>query len=106
MNVVSAYLADHLKKKIYMKISESLLLNSLRALLRHVYRLIKDFYRLKQSEWVWNNIFRATLMFMKFKKFSDNNSVFINRKSEIVIALYSDNLLLFNRDLKTIKDIK
>ena len=49
MDVVSAYLAGHLKEEIYMKISESLSLNTLRALSRHVCRLIKDLYRLKQS---------------------------------------------------------
>ena len=106
MNVVSVYLADHLKEEIYMEISESLSLNSLRALSRCVYKLIKDLYKLKQSEWVWNNIFRATLTSIEFKKFSDNNSVFLNRKSEVVIALYVDNLLLFDRDLETIKDVK
>ena len=106
MNVVSAYLAGHLEEEIYMKISESLSLNTLRALPRHVCRLIKDLYELKQSGWVWNNTFRATLMSMEFKKFSDNNSVFLNRKSGVVIALYVDNLLLFGRDLGAIKDVK
>ena len=106
MDIVSAYLAGHLKEKIYMKISESLSLNTLRASSRHVCRLIKDLYKLKQSEWVWNNIFRATLTSMKFEKFSDNNSIFLNRKSEVVIALYVDNLLLFDRDLEAIKDVK
>ena len=43
---------------------------------------------------------------MKFKKFSDNNFIFLNRKSEVVIALYVDNLLLFDRNLETIKDVK
>ena len=52
MNIVSTYLVNHLKKQIYMKISEDLSLNTLRALLKHVYRLIKDLYKLKQSEWV------------------------------------------------------
>ena len=49
MNIVSAYLAGHLKEKIYMKISENLSLNSLRASSRCVCRLIKDLYELKQS---------------------------------------------------------
>ena len=49
MDVVSAYLAGHLKEEIYMKISEGLSLNTPRALSRHVCRLIKDLYELKQS---------------------------------------------------------
>ena len=43
---------------------------------------------------------------MEFKKFPDDNSIFLNRKSGVVIALYVDNLLLFDRDLGAIKDIK
>ena len=49
MDVVSAYLAGHLKEEIYMEISEGLSLNSFRASPRCVYRLIKGLYRLKQS---------------------------------------------------------
>ena len=43
---------------------------------------------------------------MEFEKFPGDNSIFLNRKSGVVIALYVDNLLLFGRDLEAIKDVK
>ena len=107
MNIVSAYLMSELRDKIYMKISEDLsYTENKNRLKRKVYWLIKSLYSLKQSERVWNNIFQITLKSFKFMKLFEDNSVFLNWISEVIIALYVDNLLIFVKKLRAVLNIK
>ena len=47
MNIVSVYLAERFKEKIYIKLSESLLYNLTKCI---IYQLIKSLYSFKQSK--------------------------------------------------------
>ena len=105
MNVVSAYLADELKDEIYMKPLKDLSYIKDR-LKRMVCCLIKSLYSLKQSERVWNNTFQVTLKSFKFMRLSEDNSVFLNWVSEVIIALYIDDLLIFVKKLRALLNIK
>ena len=107
MNIVSAYLADELKDKIYMKISEGLsYTENENKSNRKTCQLIKSLYSLKQSEKVWNNTFQITLKSLEFMKLSEDNSVFLNWISEVIITLYVDDLLIFVKELRAVLNIK
>ena len=105
MNIVSAYLADELKDKIYMKPLKGLLYIKDR-LKRMICHLIKSLYSLKQSETVWNNTFQITLKFFRFLRLFEDNSLFLNWVSEVIIALYIDDLLIFAKKLRALLNIK
>ena len=103
MDVVSAYLAGKLEEEIYMEPPEGLPYDTTK---RMACRLIKGLYGLKQSGRVWNNTFRTTLTSLGFARLTGDNSVFLNRNSGVIIALYVDDLLIFSKEITAINGVK
>ena len=105
MNVISAYLAGELKDETYMKPLKGLSYIDDRTK-RMICCLIKSLYSLKQFRRVWNNTFQITLESLEFTRLSEDNSVFLNWASEVIIALYIDDLLIFAKKLRALLNIK
>ena len=55
---------------------------------------------------MWNNIFKITIIFLNFVRLTKDNSIFLNKNSEISIALYINNLLIFLEKITAINNIK
>ena len=45
-------------------------------------------------------------MSLGYQRLSGDNSVFLNEKKGVIIALYVDDLLIFSREMKAIADVK
>ena len=43
---------------------------------------------------------------MSFIRLSEDNFVFLNKNSEVIIALYIDDLLIFSKKINAVTDIK
>ena len=45
-------------------------------------------------------------MSLDFVRLLSNNSVFLNRNSEVIIALYVNDLLIFAKELEAVLNVK
>ena len=70
-----------------------------------VCELLKSLYRLKQSANLWNKKIIKTLKFLEFEQILTDISVFIHSHS-IIVTLYIDNMLILEKNLKKVKQVK
>src|SRR5207248_1632258 len=99
MDVVSAYLAGKLREDIYMRPPEGY-----DAPEGEYCHLKKSIYGLKQAARVWNHLLTGFLEGLGFVKFHADHSVMTN--GQVIIAIYVDDLLLFEKSLKEVEGVK
>lgn len=104
MDILNAYLKGNLEKEIYMEILERLTLLS--DTKDYVLRLKKSLYRLKQSGRKWNKKISQFCNFIRHKAITSNSCIFVNHATQVVIALYKDDLLIFSKSKSAIKKVK
>ena len=90
MNVIIVFLYENVEEKIYVK----LLIKNKQS--NKICCLRKVFYNLKQSSWMWYNIFASFLKKHEFIFFNVDLSVFFNKKFIIVIYINDIFLIKFN----------
>src|SRR5579859_6769653 len=71
-----------------------------------VCRLRKSLYGLKQAPRVWNRKIRDFLKSISFDKTYSDPCIYINKTTEIIIAMWVDDLIIFGKDMASINDLK
>jgi hypothetical protein len=104
MDVVTAFLAGELEEEIYMEQPEGFKVGTEDEDL--VCRLRKSIYGLKQAPRVWNQKIRRFLKSIGFEQTYSDPCVYINKTTEIILAMWVDDLIIFGKDVASIKDIK
>ena len=100
MNIQNIYLNLKLDKKIYMKV-----LKKMNHLSDQVCKLLKSLYELKQSVNLWNQKIIKMLKSLEFEQTLTDVSIFIH-SCDIIIALYIDDMLILEKNLKKVKWVK
>ena len=103
MDVVTAFLAGDLEEEIYMEQPEGFKVDSKEDL---VCRLRKSIYGLKQAPRVWNQRIRRFLKSIGFDQLYSDPCVYINKTTEIIIAMWVDDLIIFGKDMASINTLK
>lgn len=104
MDVLNAYLKGKLLEEIFMEIPQSLKVLSGQE--DFVLKLKKGLYSLKQSGQKWNKQITKFLKSFDFTAIASNPCVFVNHTTQVIIALYVDNMLVFDKLFKDVKAIK
>src|SRR5579859_1496065 len=104
MDIVMAFLAGELEEEIYMEQPEGFKLGSKEDDL--VCRLRKSIYSLKQAPRVWNQRIRCFLKSIGFDQTYSDPCVYINRDTDVIIAMWVDDLIIFSKDMASINDLK
>jgi hypothetical protein len=103
MDVVTAFLAGELEEEIYMEQPEGFEVGSKEDF---VCRLRKSIYGLKQAPRVWNQRIRRFLKSIGFEQTYSDPCVYINKMTEIILAMWVDDLIIFGKDMASINDLK
>ena len=117
MDVKGAYLEGDLnedkdEEPIYMQVPEGVRIPSDKGGLNIVCLLVKTLYGLKQSGRVWNRKFVSFLKSIGFIPLNGDPSVLVkykqggDGKSEIIMSVYVDDLLIAAKTLEEVKNIK
>src|SRR5438046_5492640 len=69
-------------------------------------RLRRSLYGLKQASRVWNQRIRLFLKSIGFDQTYSDPCVYINKKTDIIIAMWVDDLIIFGKDMASINDLK
>jgi beta-lactamase class A len=101
MDVISVYLLGDLEEEAYIEAPKGLEVLPGKAL-----KLIKGMPGLKQSGRVWNKTITAFFENHSLKSLPADQSVFMNNKRTLIVALYVDDLLLFSRTVREIQPLK
>ena len=104
MDVVTAFLAGELEEEIYMEQPKGFEVGTEEEDL--VCQLRKSIYGLKQAPRVWNQRIRHFLKSIGFDQLYSDPCVYINKTTEIVIALWVDDLIIFGKDMASISALK
>jgi len=104
MDVVTAFLAGNLEEEIFMEQPEGFEIGSKEDDL--VCRLRKSIYGLKQAPRVWNQRIRHFLKSIGFEQTYADPCVYINRDTDVIIAMWVDDLIIFGKDMANINDLK
>src|SRR5579859_4533286 len=104
MDIVTAFLAEDLEEEIYMEQPEGFKVGAKEEDL--VCRLRKSPYGLKQAPRVWNQKIRSFLKSIGFDQTYSDPCVYINRDTDIIIAMWVDDLIIFGKDMASINDLK
>jgi len=104
MDVVTAFLAGNLEEEIFMEQPEGFEIGSKEDDL--VCRLRKSIYGLKQAPRVWNQRIRHFLKSIGFEQTYADPCVYINRGTDVIIAMWVDDLIIFGKDMANINDLK
>lgn len=100
MDVDAAYLTAEVEEELYMRAPEGL-----RVRPDQVCKLGKGLYGLKQSGRNWNRHITQEFNKLGYCATADP-SVFRNAQTDVIIALYVDDLLIFSADLDALKELK
>ena len=103
MDMVTAFLIGELEE-ICMEQPEGFEISSKEDDL--VCRLRKSIYRLKHTLRVWNQKIQHFLKSIGFDQLYLDPYVYINKTMDIIIALWVDDLIIFDKDLGSIEDLK
>jgi hypothetical protein len=103
MNVVIAFLYELLDEDVYVIQSHMFEFEENKDDIL-VFKLKRALYDLKQTSKVWYDIIHKFLIDLDFKRSNSDHAVFI--KNEIYLAMYVDDLLLFNLNLNHLRDIQ
>ena len=71
-----------------------------------VCRLRKSIYGLKQAPRVWNQRIRRFLKSIGFDQLYSDPCVYINKTTEIIVAMWVDDLIIFGKDMASINALK
>ena len=71
-----------------------------------VCRLIKSLYELKQAPWVWNQKIRQYLKFIGFNQIYSDLCDYVNKNTEVIIAMWVNDLIIFEKNMLSIQDLK
>jgi Reverse transcriptase (RNA-dependent DNA polymerase)/gag-polypeptide of LTR copia-type/Integrase core domain/GAG-pre-integrase domain/Domain of unknown function (DUF4219) len=104
MDVVTAFLAGDLEEEIFMEQPEGFEIGSKEDDL--VCRLRKSIYGLKQAPRVWNQRIRRFLKSIGFDQTYSDPCVYINSDTDVIIAMWVDDLIIFGKDMASINDLK
>lgn len=104
MDVPNAYLKGELEEEIYMEVPEGLTLPP--GQMTFVLRLKKGLYGLKQSGREWNKKISKFLRSIGYLPISGDSCVFLNLVTNVIIALYVDDLLIFSKSKAAIEEVK
>ena len=104
MDVVTAFLAGDLEEEIFMEQPEGFEVDIKEDDL--VCRLRRSLYGLKQAPRVWNQRIRLFLKSIGFDQTYSNPCVYINKETDIIIAMWMDDLIIFGKDMASINDLK
>jgi hypothetical protein len=101
MDVVTAYLAGELEEEIYMAPPQGL-----PGTEDKVCHVRKGLYGLKQSARVWNKRITKELKRAGLRAISEDQSVWVDERRNLILALYVDDIVLFAREAQEIQRIK
>jgi transposase InsO family protein len=101
MDVVTAYLAGELEEEIYMAPPQGL-----PGTEDKVCHVRKGLYGLKQSGRVWNKRITKELKRAGLRAISEDKSIWVDEKRNLILALYVDDIILFARETQEIQRIK
>src|SRR5438046_746606 len=104
MDVMTAFLAGDLEEEIFMEQPEGFEVGTKEDDL--VCRLRRTLYGLKQGTRVWNQRIRLFLKSIGFDQTYSDPCVYINKKTDIIIAMWVDDLIIFGKDMASINDLK
>ena len=68
--------------------------------------LLKSLYRLKQSLQIWAKILRSFLKRFNLIRLESNYYIFVSWNTDIIIAVYVDDLLLIKPIAESLQDLK
>jgi len=102
MDVVTAFLAGDLEEEIYMEQPEGFEVGGN----DFVCKLRKSLYGLKQAPRVWNQRIRLFLKSIGFDQTYSDPCVYINKETDIIIAMWVDDLIIFGKDMASINNLK
>ena len=101
INVKIAFLYDNVQETIYVWQLDDFSKNDIK-----VYKLNKTLYELKQSLRIWYQHFSKYIKKLELIFIESNESVFMNAKKNITIALYVNNILIIDLSKIGIQRIK
>ena len=104
MDVVTAFLAGELEEEIFMEQPEGFEVGTKEDDL--VCRLRRSLYGLKQAPRVWNQRIRLFLKSIGFDQTYSDPCVYINKETDVIIAMWVDDLIIFGKDMASINDLK
>ena len=104
MDVVTAFLAGELEEEIYMEQPEGYEVGTREEDL--VCRLRKSIYGLKQAPRVWNQRIRRFFKSIGFDQTYSDPCVYINKDTEVILAIWVDDLIIFGKDMGSINALK
>lgn len=104
MDVVTAFFVGDLEEEIFMEQPEGLEVGTKEEDL--VCRPRKTLYGLKQAPRVWNQRIRLLLKSIGFEQTYSDPCVYINKETDIIIAMWVDDLIIFGKDMVRINDLK
>jgi hypothetical protein len=104
MDIVTAFLAGDLEEEIFMEQPEGFEIGTREEDL--VCRLRRSLYGLKQAPRIWNQRIRLFLKSIGFEQTYSDPCVYINKETDIIIAMWVDDLIIFGKDMASINDLK
>src|SRR5579859_6948889 len=104
MDVVTAFLAGELEEEIYMEQPEGFKVGSKEDDL--MCRLRKSLYGLKQAPRVWNQWIRHFLKSIGFDQTYPDPCGYINKTTDIIIAMWVDDFIIFGKNMASINSLK
>src|SRR5947207_7895230 len=104
MDIVTAFLAGELEEEIFMEQPEGFEVGNKEDDL--ICRLRRSLYGLKQAPHVWNQRIRLFLKSIEFDQTYSDPYVYINKETDIIIAMWVDDLIIFGKNMANINDLK
>ena len=101
MNIIIIFLYKLFDEIIYVIQSNEFIKDS-----ELICRFIKILYKLKQLFRMWYEIIRNFLKLLNFKFINSDNNVFVSKNKKIYIIMYVNNLLIVNKNMNYINEIK
>jgi hypothetical protein len=103
MNVVIAFLYKLLDEDVYVIQSHMFEFEIDKDL---VCKLKRALYDLKQTSKMWYDIIHKFLIDLEFKQINSNYAVFTDSRTKIYLAMYVNNLMLFDLNLNHLQNIQ
>ncbi len=103
MDVVTAFLVGEPKEEIYMEQLEGFEIGNTEDL---VCKLLRSLYGLKQAPRIWNQRIQCFLKSIGFEQTYSDPCVYINKETEVIIAMWVDDFIIFEMDMADINILK
>jgi hypothetical protein len=102
MDVITAFLAGDVIEVIYMEQPEGFKQGNNDL----VCQLRKGLYGLKQGARAWNQKIRRYLKSIGFEQTHSDHCVYINKDTDVILALWVDDLIIFSKNTSAIEEVK